>query len=122
LLYRLRTALRSCLDSNSGDWGLERLGALYFEGTEELAVRNCEFERLDGNALILSGYHRAASILSSNFAWTGGSAIVAWGRTDELSDGGIHGYDATPGDIPHGTKVEGCIIRESGIWEKQSSW
>ena len=34
-----------------------------------------------------------------------GSAMccAAWGRTDELSDDGIHGYDATPGDIPQGT-------------------
>ena len=47
--------------------------------------------------------------------------MAAWGRTDEMSDGGIHGYDATPGDIPQGTRLEGNIIRESGIWEKQSS-
>ena len=35
---------------SGGDWGLERLGALYFEGTEGLSVRGCQFERLDVRA------------------------------------------------------------------------
>ena len=106
---------------SGGDWGLERLGALFFEGTEDLTIAGCRFERLDGNGLMLSGYHRRASIVDSHWAWTGGTAIAAWGRTDELSDGGIHGWDATPGNVPHGTTVSNCIMRESGIWEKQSS-
>jgi hypothetical protein len=106
---------------SGGDWGLERLGALFFEGTEDLKIAGCQFERLDGNGLMLSGYHRRASIVDSHWAWTGGTAIAAWGRTDELSDGGIHGWDATPGNVPHGTTVSNCIMRESGIWEKQSS-
>jgi hypothetical protein len=106
---------------SGGDWALERLGALYFEGTEGLKVDHCLFERLDGNGLMLSGYNRAAAITNSHFAYTGGTAIAAWGRTDELSDNGVHGYDATAGNIPQGTHVEGNIMRESGIWEKQSS-
>ena len=101
--------------------GLERFGAVYIEGTEGLTIDHCTFERLDGNALMLSGFNRNATISNSHFAWTGGTAIAAWGRTDELSDGGIHGYDATSGDIPQGTRIEGNIMRESGIWEKQSS-
>eukprot|EP00035_Acanthoeca_spectabilis_P019901 m.430160 g.430160 ORF g.430160 m.430160 type:complete len:990 (+) comp17121_c0_seq1:2833-5802(+) len=106
---------------SGGDWALERLGALFFEGTTGLSVDSCQFERLDGNGIMLSGFHRAAAITNSHFAWTGGSAIAAWGRTDELSDGGVNGWDATKGDIPQGTRVEGNIMRESGIWEKQSS-
>lgn len=70
---------------------------------------------------MLSGYHRGAVVTDSHFSWTGGTAIAAWGRTDELSEGGIHGYDATPGDIPQGTRIENNVMRESGIWEKQSS-
>ena len=79
------------------------------------------FERNDGNGLMLSGYHRGAKVTSSHFAFTGATAVAAWGRTDELTDNGVHGYDATPGDIPVGTLVQGNIMRESGIWEKQSS-
>ena len=33
----------------------------------------------------------------------------------------LQGWDATPGDIPQGTRIEGNVMRESGIWEKQSS-
>ena len=106
---------------SGGDWALSRTAALFAEGTLGLQVFDCDFERNDGNALMLSGYHRGAAVTDSHFAYTGGTAIAAWGRTDELSDGGIHGYDATPGDIPQGTRIEGNIMRESGIWEKQSS-
>ena len=48
-------------------------------------------------------------------------AIAAWGRTDELGDGGRRGWDASDGNIPEGTRIEGNLIRETGIWEKQSS-
>ena len=75
---------------SGGDWGLERLGAVYLEGTVGLSISGCQFERLDGNALMLSGYHRGAAVTDSHFAYTGGTAIAAWGRTDELSDDGIH--------------------------------
>ena len=73
---------------SGGDWALERRGALFFEGTEGLVIDGCSFERNDGNALILSGYHRNASVKNNNFAWTGGTAVAAWGRTDELSEQG----------------------------------
>jgi hypothetical protein len=106
---------------SAGDWALERLGALFFEGTTGLTVDGCTFERLDGNALMLSGFHRGATVSNSHFAWTGDTAIAAWGRTDEMSDGGTHGWDATAGDIPQGTTIVGNMIRETGIWEKQSS-
>eukprot|EP00037_Helgoeca_nana_P024366 m.258539 g.258539 ORF g.258539 m.258539 type:complete len:924 (+) comp26623_c0_seq1:107-2878(+) len=106
---------------SGGDWALERLGAVFLEGTVGLSINTCLFERLDGNGVMISGFNRGVSIINSHFAWTGGTAIAAWGRTDELSDEGIHGWDATSGDIPQGTIVEGNIMRESGIWEKQSS-
>ena len=96
-------------------------GAVFFEGTEKLSIEDCRFERNDGNGLMLSGYHRHAAVTGSHFAWTGGTAISAWGRTDELSDEGRQGWDATAGDLPAYTRVEGNIMRESGIWEKQSS-
>ena len=97
------------------------MGALFFEGTVNLKVQGCRFERLDGNGLMLSGYNRYASILENHFAWTGDTAIAAWGRTDELSDNGSHGWDGTGGDFPWHTLVEGNVIRETGVWEKQSS-
>ena len=61
---------------SGGDWGLERLGAVYLEGTEGLSISGCMFERLDGNGLMLSGYHRGARVTDSHFAWTGGTAVA----------------------------------------------
>jgi len=106
---------------SGGDWALERMGALFFEGTVDLKVAGCQFQRLDGNGLMLSGFNRYASILENHFAWTGDSAIAAWGRTDELSDNGVNGWDGTAGDFPWHTLVQGNVIRETGVWEKQSS-
>ena len=71
--------------------------------------------------MMLSKYHRNATVRDSEFAWLGGSAIALWGFTDELSDDGAHGYDGTGGDFPLRTTIEGNLFREIGIWEKQSS-
>lgn len=45
----------------------------------------------------------------------------AWGWTDEISDGGIHGIDGTGGVFPRYTVVQNNVFREIGVWEKQSS-
>ena len=90
---------------SGGDWALERRAGVFFEGTEGLVVDKCSFQRLDGNGLMLSGYNKRATISHSDFAWTGGSAIAAWGRTDELSDSGKRGWDATGGDFPYDTQI-----------------
>ena len=58
---------------------------------------------------------------NNEFAWTGDSAMAAWGRTDEISDGGSKGWDGSGGDHPYNTTVHANVIRETGIWEKQSS-
>ena len=86
-----------------------------------VTINSSCFERLDGNGVMLSGYNRNVSILLNEFAWMGGSAMAAWGITDELSDGGVHGYDGTGGNFPRFTMVMKNIVREVGIWEKQSS-
>jgi hypothetical protein len=70
---------------------------------------------------MLSGYHRNATLRKNHIAWTGGTAFAGWGRTDEMSDNGIHGYDATGGEFPQYTLLDGNVMRETGIWEKQSS-
>jgi hypothetical protein len=59
--------------------------------------------------------------ISASRRWTGGTAMAAWGRTDEISANGTLGWDATAGDFPWRTTVTGNLITETGIWEKQSS-
>jgi len=70
---------------------------------------------------MLSGFHRDARIAHNSFRFMGGSAMVAWGRTDEVSDNGVHGFDGTKGDFPANTTVVGNLASEIGVIAKQSS-
>ena len=47
---------------SGGDWALYRGGAVFLDGTENAVVTNGLFERLDGNALFLSGYNRCEHV------------------------------------------------------------
>ena len=99
---------------SGGDWALERQAALFAEGTAGLTVEACNFSRLDGNALMLSGSHRAARVRRNEFGWLGGSAVALWGRAELL--------DGTGGEQPWDTRIEGNLFHEVGIHEKQSAF
>ena len=75
------------------------------------------FERVEGNAVMVSGYNRWATIQHSDFAFLGGNAVVAWGYTNETSSDpgrpGITlatapqaGVDGTDGEHPLLTTVQ----------------
>ena len=78
-----------------------------------MTVARCAFERLDGNAVFLSRRTRGVLLSENSFAWLGMNAMATWGDTDE--------FDATAGNQPRGTRVVGNLVREVGIYEKQSS-
>ena len=98
---------------SGGDWSLHRGGAVFVEGAERIDVDGCHFRRLDGNALFLSRYTRNVSVAHSTFEWIGDGAMATWGETDE--------YDATAGEQPRFTTVRANLVRELGLYEKQSS-
>ena len=106
---------------SGGDWALQRYGALFFEGTEGAIVDSCVFERLDGNAVMISGYNRNATIQKSEFVWIGDSAIASWGYTTGSSVDGM-GPDGTDGNQPRFNNILYNFVHELGIWEKQSSF
>lgn len=109
---------------SAGDWALDRYGAMFLEGTEGVVVDNCTFDRLDGNAVMVSGYNRNATITNSDFSYLGGNAVACWGYTNETKgDNHPHaGVDGTDGNHPRYTTVTGCTAREIGLYEKQSSF
>jgi hypothetical protein len=118
---------------SAGDWALERNGAIFLQGTREVAFHNCTFERLDGNAVMISGYNRNTTISESDFSFIGGTAIASWGYTNETEADpgrpGVHlegapasGVDGTDGEHPRYNVVKGCTIREVGLYEKQASF
>lgn len=47
---------------SAGDWALDRYGAIFMQGTEQTLIDGSSFERLDGNAVMVSGYNRDATI------------------------------------------------------------
>lgn len=106
---------------SAGDWALERLGALLLEGVEDASVEKVKMWKIGGNGVMLSKYAMRSRVVDSEFVWMGSTAVAAWGWTDEISDGGIHGIDGTGGDFPRYTLIERNVFREIGIFEKQSS-
>jgi len=98
---------------SGGDWAMQRIAAVQCEGCEGLKIVGCQFMRLDGNGLLLSGYNRDVEINYNEFAWLGDSSVVLWGYS--------RGVDGSDGNQPRFTSIVGNTMREMGIFEKQSS-
>ena len=106
---------------SGGDWALQRMGALFLEGTKNVTIDSCILERLDGNAIMVSGYNRNTTIQQNEFVWIGDSAIAQWGYTSGTSTTGM-GWDGTDGNQPRYSCILNNFVHELGIWEKQSSF
>ena len=52
---------------SGGDWGFQRTGAIFIEGTEHTLIDSCVFTKLDGNAVLISAYNRNATIQRTSF-------------------------------------------------------
>ena len=118
---------------SAGDWALDRFSAVFLQGTEGVDIDGCTFERLDGNAVMISGYNRNATVQNSDFSFIGGNAIASWGFTNETAtDPGrpgvaIENYpeagvDGTDGEHPRYNTIISNTAREVGLYEKQSSF
>jgi hypothetical protein len=70
---------------SGGDWALHRGGAVFLEHTARVTVEQSKFERVDGNALMVSGRNRNATIADNEFAWIGDCAVAARGRVESKS-------------------------------------
>ena len=114
---------------SGGDWALAKTGAITLVGTEGVEVRDCLLTRLDGNGIFIGGYARNLTLSDNDFELLGGSAMCAWGDTSgALNQNGSLpvlpwkiGPDGRGGDQPRGCQVIGNVVREIGIWQKQSS-
>jgi len=96
---------------------------VFVEGSERFTLSGSVFERVDGNAVLLSAYNRDARIEDNEFAWLGACAVALWGNTDG-GDARLPyglGQDGTSGDQPRGTVVARNYVHDYGVWNKQSS-
>ena len=99
---------------SGGDWALERMGALFLQGTENVTIRNSVFERMDSNSIFLSCYNKHTDISHNDFSFLGQSAIAAWGCPVD--------NDGTNNNFPSHTNVAGNWAHDIGIIQKQSSF
>jgi hypothetical protein len=114
---------------SQGDWGLVHTAAIVAKGTEGFTMEGCRVTRVDGQGLLLEGYHRGARVLRNEFEWIGSHAMVSWGKTSPCLDANCSrrvpnsgdGPDGRNGDQPIGTLVQGNIVRETGIYERQGT-
>jgi hypothetical protein len=80
---------------SAGDFAIARSAAVNLEGTVGVKVYDCNFTRLDGNAIIVSGFNRNATVVQNTFSWIGDNAVVVWGKTNETAANPLEGFDAT---------------------------
>ena len=108
---------------SAGDFAVVRhSGAVFLEGTERVTIQNCNLTRLDGNGIVVSGWNRDVNISRNSISWIGDNGIVVWGYTNETAANPLEGFDGTDGNHPVRTRIEGNVIREIGIYTKQTSW
>jgi hypothetical protein len=114
---------------SQGDWALVHTAAVVATGTAGFTMQGCLVTRADGQGLLLDGYHRDTAILENEFEWIGSHAMVAWGKTSpclnancsrKVPNGG-DGPDGRNGEQPIGVLVQGNLVREVGIWERQGT-
>jgi hypothetical protein len=112
---------------------LDRIGAVFLQGTESVNIASSTFDRLDGNGVMISGYNRDATVQGCDFSFIGGNAIASWGYTNETANSGypyyqpLTGYpeagaDGTDGNHPLNNQILSNTAREVGLYEKQSSF
>merc|ERR1711988_175636 len=113
---------------SGGDWALQRSAAVVLEGTEDVSLSDSLLTQLDGNGVGINGYNRNATVERNEFLWIGDTAIFAWGHTGQCLNENCSkklaykvGPDGRQGEQPHGTNIVSNLVRELGIWQKQSS-
>lgn len=113
------------------DWTIYRGGALFFEGTEDCSVKDCDLVDLGGNGIFFSKYNRRSSISGSLLTRIGASAICFVGDPSDVRSPSFRYERFVPweemdfakgpkGDnFPADCSAHDNLIHEIGLFEKQ---
>ena len=81
-----------------------------------------------GNGVSINNYNRNTTVSNNEMSWVGDGAVASWGSTGVCLDAQCNqtlkwgvGPDARGGNQPWGTHIVGNLVREIGLWQKQSS-
>ena len=94
----IRTFMKTSDKLLRSDWAIYRGGAVYFEGTENCKVKNCNFSQIGGNAVFMNAYNRYSKVEGCHIYNVGANAICFIGDTSAVRN---------PKFIPYGPPVAG---------------
>ncbi|MCW3062026.1 MAG: pectin lyase fold [Capsulimonas sp.] len=115
------------------DWTIYRGGALFFSGTENCFVENCNIEQVGGNAVFVNNYNRRLTVRGCDIPDAGSNGVAFVGDPEAvrspLFEYGQRHYlaeiDLTSGprtnNYPAECLVEDCLICRSGRVERQTA-
>lgn len=113
------------------DWRIYRGGAVFFEGSENCAVMDCDLYNLGGNAVFFSNYNRNSRIIGSHITNIGASAICFVGDPKAVRSPSFEYNEYVPAsELSHETgplnnnypshcMVYDNLIHSIGLFEKQ---
>ena len=133
--FTVRHAARTFMDCREpllrSDWAIYRGGAFLLTGTEDIDIRDCEFDQVGGNAIFVNNYNRRVLIKGCHIHDTGASGVCFVGDPAAVRNPlfeysqsqDLTKVDPAPGpkseNYPAHSTVEDCLINGIGRVERQ---
>ncbi|MDR1584255.1 MAG: PDZ domain-containing protein [Prevotellaceae bacterium] len=131
LTQTLRTFMEKYEPLLRSDWTIYRGAAIFFEGAENCALKNCNIYNIGGNAIFFSNYNRDCEVSGSHLTRIGASAVCFVGDPKAVRSPSfeysqfvpLKDLDMTVGpktnNYPAHCRVHDNLIHKIGLYEKQ---
>ena len=115
-----------------GDYTIQRGGAIFVEGAEDITVDQCSLEGNSGNGFYVNCYARRVKLTNSRVTDIGENGICFTGKDNYRPDkhytcpscGFVHwwGWDSlSEGNIPVDCEASNNLVHDVGVFAKQSA-